>query len=83
MVNVDVFKDATIDKDEHEKALQDAAYKSKENIMLKGVVSLERLYDSQNRFQGPINVKTHSSTLPHEKINLGIEKDPKYVNICT
>ena len=45
MVNVDVFKDATIDEDEHDKALQYTARESKENPIPKGMVSLEKLYD--------------------------------------
>lgn len=50
MANVDVFKDAAIDEDKHEKTLQDAASASKGNLMLKGVVSLDKLYYLQNFF---------------------------------
>ena len=78
-----MFKDAAIDEDEHKKALQDAANASKGNLIPKGVVSLESLYDLQNHFWGPVNVKTHNSTLFHEKIYLGTERDLKYVNLGT
>jgi len=45
MENVDVFKDAAIDEDEHEKSLQDVGRVNKENTMPKGMVSLENMYD--------------------------------------
>ena len=83
MENANIFKDATIDEEEHEKTLQDAANASKGNLIPKGVMSLEKLYNLQNRFQGPVNAKTHRSTLSHEHINLGIDKDLKYVNLGT
>jgi len=65
MLNVDVFKDATIDEDEHDKALEDVAWERKENPILKGVLSLENMHDLQNHFRGLVNAKTHSSTLSH------------------
>lgn len=83
MVNFDVFKDATIDEDEHERELQDAARAEKENLILKGVVSLEKLYDLQNHFRGLVNPKNNNSMLSHEKINLGIEKNLKFDNLGT
>ena len=48
MANIDVFKDATIDKYENDKALQHEAQETKENHMLKGMVSLEKIYDLHN-----------------------------------
>jgi len=51
--------------------------------MMKDMVSLEKLYDLKNCFEGPVNVKTHSSMLSHEKINLGTLKDPKFFNLGT
>lgn len=45
MANTDVFKDVAIDEDDHEKALKEVAHVNKENPMLKGMVSLEKLYD--------------------------------------
>jgi len=45
MENIDVFKDAMIDEDEHEKELYDATNTSKGNLIPKGVVSLDNLYN--------------------------------------
>jgi len=63
MVNVNVFKDASIDEDQVKKALKDSAQESRGNPMPKGVVSLEKFNDLQNHFKGLINTKSHSSTL--------------------
>lgn len=63
MANANVFKDATLDEDKHEKVFQDAARENKENPMPKDVVSLENLYDFHNHFWGLVNEKTHSSML--------------------
>eukprot|EP00253_Pinus_taeda_P017659 PITA_17659 len=86
MANTDIFKDATIDEDEHKQSLQDVANVRKGNLIPKGVVLVVKLYDLHNSFQGLVNAKTHSSTLLHEHINLGTDKDLKFVNIgryCT
>ena len=83
MAKNDVFKDATIDEDEHEQSLQSTIDDSKGNLIPKGVVSLKKLYDLQNRFSGPNNTKTHSSTLMHEQINLGTYKHLKFMNLST
>eukprot|EP00253_Pinus_taeda_P023107 PITA_23107 len=72
-----------IDKDEHEQSLQDAADARKGNIIPKGGVSLEKMYELHNHFQGLVNPKTHSSTLFHEQINLGTNKDSQFVNLGT
>jgi len=56
---------------------------SRGNLITQGVVSLEKLYDIQNQSWGSMNENTHNFTLSHEKINLGTEKDLKYVNIGT
>ena len=39
------------------------------------------MFDLDNKFRNPANVKTHSSSLQFELINLGIEAKPKYVNL--
>jgi len=83
MVNTNVFKGTMIDEDEDEKALQDGASDKKGNLIPKGVVSLERVYDLQNNFQGPRNIKTHNSTMMHEQINLGTIQDPNFINLST
>lgn len=64
----------------------DTTSTSKGNLIQKGVVSLENLYDLQSYFRGPVNAKTHSSTFSHDHISLGAKKDLKYVNLsacCT
>ena len=48
MANVVVFKDVTIDEDKNEQSLQVADDDKKGNLIPKGVVSLENLYDLQN-----------------------------------
>lgn len=48
--NFDVFKDTTIYKEVHAKALQVATNASKVKLIPKDVVSLQKLYDLQNRF---------------------------------
>jgi len=50
---------------------------------MKGVASLEKIYDLQEHFHGPRNKKTHSSTMMHNMINLGTEQDLKFINIGT
>ena len=39
------------------------------------------MFDLDNKFRKPVNVKTHSSSLQFELINLGTEAEPKYVNL--
>lgn len=83
LANIDIFKDKTINEDKHDKSLQGRAKICDGNPMPKGVVSLENLFDLQIQFKGPPNMKTQISTLSHGHINLGTNKDPKYVNIGT
>lgn len=71
MANADVFKDTMIHEDEHVKSLQATTDDKKGNLIPKGMVSLENIYDLHNHFQGPRNKKTHSSTMMHEHINVG------------
>ena len=42
---------------------------------------MEQMFDLDNKFRNPVNVKTHSSSLQFELINLGTEAEPKYVNL--
>jgi len=83
MENADIFKDVAIDEDENDKALREAFEASKGNIIPKGLVSPEKLYDLQNCFRGPVNTKTQSSKLSYEQVNLGTHDDLKYVNLDT
>ena len=39
------------------------------------------MFGLNNKFIRPANVKTHNSSLQFELINLGIEIEPKYVNL--
>ena len=45
MANVDVLKYVSIEEDEHSQALQEVSNATKGNIMPKGVVAMEKLYD--------------------------------------
>ena len=47
----------------------------------KGVRTLEGMFDLNNKFRRPTNVKTHSSSMQFELVNLGLEVEPKYVNL--
>jgi len=66
LANTNIFKDATIEKEEHDKSLEAKDKLQEGNPMLKGVISLEKLYDFHNCFKGPTNTKTKSSTLMHK-----------------
>ena len=39
------------------------------------------MFDLDNKFKKPANFKIHSSSLQFDLINLGIEAEPKYVNL--
>ena len=54
---------------------------TKGNWMPKGVRTLEGMLDLHNKFRNPTNVKTNSSSMQYELINLGTEVEPKYVNL--
>ena len=69
MINTEVFKDTVIEEDEHDQILKGTQGKHKENPMTKWIVSLEKLFDLQNRFRGPPNTKVKSSILAHQQIN--------------
>lgn len=45
-----MFKDATIDEDEYDKVFLEEVDKQKGNPIPKGVVSLEKVFDLQNKF---------------------------------
>ena len=74
-MNDDTFKGAIIDDKEHQAELKFR------NFIPKGVRTLEKMFDLDNKFRKPANVKTHRSSLQFELINLGIEAEPKYVNL--
>ena len=81
MLNSEVFRDAIIEEDEHDQVLQETREERRENPMPKGIVSLEKLFDLQNRFRGTPNTKVQSSILAHQQVNLGIDKDAKFFNL--
>ena len=47
----------------------------------KGFRTLEQMFDLDNKFRRPANVKTHSSSSQFKMINLGSKAEPKYVNL--
>ena len=75
LTNDETFKGAIIDDEEHQAELKF------DNFIPKGVRTLERMFDLNDKFRRPVNVKTHSSSLQFELINLGTEIEPKYVNL--
>ena len=72
LMNNDTFKGAIIDDEDHQADLQNG------NLIPKGVRNLEQMFDLDNNFRKPANLKTRSSSLQFELINLGIEDEPKY-----
>ena len=72
--NDENFKGAIIDDEEHQAELKF------DNFIPKGVRNLERMFDLNNKFRRPANVKTHSSSLQFKLINLGTQVEPKYMN---
>ena len=83
MLNEDVFKDAAIKEEDHDLALQKEREEHRGNPIPKRVVSLEKLFDLQNRFRGPPNTKVQISTLLHQQINVRTETEPRFVNLGT
>ena len=49
--------------------------------MPKRVRTLEGTFDLNKKFRKPSNVKTNSSSMQYELINLGAKDEPKYVNL--
>ena len=39
------------------------------------------MFDLNNKFRRPTNVKIHKSSMQFELVNLGSEAEPKYVNL--
>ena len=75
LTNDEVFKGATIEDEEHQAELK------YDNFIPKGVRTLERMFDLNEKFSRPSNVKNHSSSLQFELINLGTDTNPKFVNL--
>lgn len=83
IANAEIFKYVVLDDDEHDQSLQAEDSNKKCHLITKDVLSLYNLYDLQERFHKPRNNKTHSSTMTHALINLGIEKYLKFLNFST
>ena len=49
--------------------------------MPKRVRTLEGMFDLNRKFIKPSNIKTNSSSMQYELLNLGTEAEPKYVNL--
>ena len=85
----DMFKGLVIDDEQHEALLQASTSEEKpehSNIIPKNIVRLEKLFDLQEKFRRPTNTKARSWTLIYEFVNLGIEQEPKNINLgknCT
>ena len=75
MTNEEVFKGAIIDDEEHHAEMK------YDNFIPRGVRMLDKMFDLNEKFRRLANVKTHSSTLQFELINLGDEVNPKFVNL--
>ena len=75
LTNDENFKGAVIDDEEHQANLRSG------NFIPKGVINLEGMFDLNNKFRRPAKVKTHSSSMQFELVNLGLEAKPKYVNM--
>ena len=68
------FKGAVIDEEEHQANLRSGNF-------IPRVRTLEGMFDLNNKFIRPTNVKTHSSSMQFELVNLGSKGKPKYVNL--
>ena len=66
MANVYGIENAVIGEYEHKQSLHVIADDKKGNLIPKGVVSLDKVYDFYNYFQGSRNNKTHNSTMMYE-----------------
>ena len=54
--------------------------------MPKNIIRLEKLFDLQDKFKRPTNMKINSSSLRYEAVNLGIEQNAQTINLginCT
>ena len=80
LTNEEDFKESIIDKEEHQSDLQNRDM-VKGNFMPKIVRIIEGMFDWKNKFRKPTNVKTNSSSMQHELVNLGTKDEPNYVNL--
>jgi hypothetical protein len=87
----DTFRGSVIDEGTHDKDLHNFMVISDPrspkstsdlvNSILKYVVRLETFYDMHEKFRKLVNCKTNSSSLTHEKVNLGTKDNPQCINL--
>jgi ribonuclease HI len=87
----ETFQGAMIDEGTHDENLRDFTVipdpRSPEsssdmvNSIPKSVVRLEKNYDLHDKFRKSVNYKMNSSSLTHEKVNLGIKDNPQCINL--
>ena len=53
------------------------------NLILKGVMTLQNLFNLKDIFHKFLNVKTNIFYMCYELINMGMVKNPKIINIGT
>ena len=82
LTNNEAFQEFVIDDEENQEYLQNGEV-TKGNFMPKGVRTLEGMLDLHRKFRKIANIKTNSPSMQYEMINLGIEVEPKYVNLRT
>jgi ribonuclease HI len=87
----ETFQGAMIDEQTHEDNLRDftvipnlkppEALSDMVNSLPKSVARLEKFYDFEDKFKKSVNCKTNSSSLTYEKVNLGTNENPQYINL--
>jgi hypothetical protein len=87
----ETFQGAVIDEQTHDDNLRDftvipnpkppEALSDMVNFIPKSVVRLEKFYDFEDKFKKTVNCKTNSSSLIYEKVNLGTNENPHFINL--
>jgi ribonuclease HI len=87
----ETFQGAVIDEQTHDDNLHDftvipnpkppEALSDMVNFIPKYVVRLEKFYDFEDKFKKTVNCKTNSSSLTYEKVNLGTNENPQFINL--
>ena len=75
LTNYEIFKEYVIDDEEHQINIKNGEV-TKGNLIPKGVRTLEGMFDLHKKFINLANVKTNSSSMQYELINLGMEAEP-------
>jgi ribonuclease HI len=87
----ETFRGAVIDEQTHDDNLRNftvipnpkppEALSDMVNFIPKSVVRLEKFYDFEDKFKKTVNCKTNSSSLTYEKVNLGTNENPQFINL--